>query len=571
MSLGLLIVTLTISALFGSLLIVFAIRKALFQHYKKQLYHLERAKNEVNGMPIVSELTKIEAILKNEKLEAKYNEWYGVYNKLKKKNIPQIGDMLLEADLFMSKRDYPNLIFKMAKIELEIYYAKTKAEITLKRIREITASEEKYRHLITIFKAKYREQVSLYQKTKLDYHDVGKSIELQFENIEKRFKKFEKYMDQNDYDEVAIIVKSLDEVLCHLTKIIAEVPNINMMARNIIPKKINELNTTYLRMIKDNYNLDFLKFNYNINEIEKRLSDILDRARILNINESTLELDTISNYLDELYSRLEVEKNVRNDFEESLKIFGDKHKNLKELIKNIYIALEEIKYNYDIEPGETDLIDNLNKDLESINEEVLNLKHSAKLKEDSYTNLDQALGIVFKKLHHLSDNLNDIYNSLNDMKDDEVRAREQLEEIKYLFRQSKFKLRSYKLPEIKQIYYTETRETEESIDEITKVLNSKPMKIDILNTRVDTARDLVFKLYNNTNQMLKTAMMAEMAIVYGNRYRSHVPLLNEGLDYAETLFKSGNYHEALDTSINTIEKVEPGIYELLLKLYKEAK
>ena len=30
------------------------------------------------------------------------------------------------------------------------------------------------------------------------------------------------------------------------------------------------------------------------------------------------------------------------------------------------------------------------------------------------------------------------------------------------------------------------------------------MKIDILNTRVDTARDLDFKLYGNTNNILKT-------------------------------------------------------------------
>jgi hypothetical protein len=33
-----------------------------------------------------------------------------------------------------------------------------------------------------------------------------------------------------------------------------------------------------------------------------------------------------------------------------------------------------------------------------------------------------------------------------------------------------------------------------------------------LNTRVDTARDLVLKLFNTTNEMVKTSMLAEMAL-----------------------------------------------------------
>ena len=72
-------------------------------------------------------------------------------------------------------------------------------------------------------------------------------------------------------------------------------------------------------------------------------------------------------------------------------------------------------------------------------------------------------------------------------------------------------------------------------------------------------------VYHGSNSNFKSLRISKSLVKHNST------LLNEGLDYAETLFKSGNYHEALDTSINTIEKVEPGIYELLLKLYKEAK
>ena len=65
--------------------------------------------------------------------------------------------------------------------------------------------------------------------------------------------------------------------------------------------------------------------------------------------------------------------------------------------------------------------------------------------------------------------------------------------------------------------------------------------------------------------MIKTAKMAEMAIVYGNRYRSEKQELHVGLSKAENLFYKGDYKNSLEISINSIEEVEPGIYERLLE------
>ena len=44
-------------------------------------------------------------------------------------------------------------------------------------------------------------------------------------------------------------------------------------------------------------------------------------------------------------------------------------------------------------------------------------------------------------------------------------------------------------------------EAGEAIREIIKELDKKPIVIKILNIRVDTARDLVFKIYNKTNDI----------------------------------------------------------------------
>ena len=58
--------------------------------------------------------------------------------------------------------------------------------------------------------------------------------------------------------------------------------------------------------------------------------------------------------------------------------------------------------------------------------------------------------------------------------------------------------------------------------------------------------------------------MAEMAIVYGNRYRSSNKEVEEGLKSSESAFMNGNYTEALEKVLNTLNIVEPGIRKKLL-------
>ena len=153
------------------------------------------------------------------------------------------------------------------------------------------------------------------------------------------------------------------------------------------------------------------------------------------------------------------------------------------------------------------------------------------------------------------------------MHDDEMRARQQLAEVEDLLKNSQKQIRSFNLPVIPNRYFVELREAKEAMNEIVKELEKKPITIETLNTRVDTARDLALKLYGKTKEMMKTAMFAEMAIVYGNRYRSSEKDLDRNLTYSEMLFVKGEYKKSLELTINSLNKIEPGIYDKLLKLY----
>ena len=119
-----------------------------------------------------------------------------------------------------------------------------------------------------------------------------------------------------------------------------------------------------------------------------------------------------------------------------------------------------------------------------------------------------------------------------------------------------------------QNFYIELSEVSDAIKEIVKELDKKPISIKTLNIRVDTARDLVLKLYNTTNETVKMASMAEMAIVYGNRYRTVNKEVALGLTKAENLFFKGSFKTSLENAINAINIIEPGVYNRLIESYQ---
>ena len=63
------------------------------------------------------------------------------------------------------------------------------------------------------------------------------------------------------------------------------------------------------------------------------------------------------------------------------------------------------------------------------------------------------------------------------MRDDEVRARQQLEEIKVILKDSKLKMREYNLPVIPQSYYIELSEASSAIREIVKELQKRGVEM----------------------------------------------------------------------------------------------
>ena len=543
------------------------IRRGITNRYRKQVKELEVAKNMVASTPVSLELSKVEPIIKNDKMEEKYNDWQEKFDDLREKKLAQIDDMLIDLDIYIDKRDYKTCLYRLAKAELEIYKARESADYLLDEIKEITLSEEKYRAIVIKLKTKYRELNKDFQNHKQMYDEMQEAIELQLENIERRFLDFEKVMEKNEYSEVVHIVKALDTMIDHISIVIKEVPDLLLMAKQIIPARMKEVKELNDDMVKQEYPLDYLNIDYNLEESKKNIDHILDKIRVLNLEDCMFELKTMLEYFDSLFVDFEKERLSRKVYEEMESDFSKKLAKTNKVVQEVYNQLDDIKSMYDLNDKDVETIHEVNKILVVINDDYKKLLAKVEAKSTPYSMLHKEIEDLTVRLKQMEDDLDQALKSLGNMYDDEVRAREQLEEIQVFLKQCKEKMRSYKLPIITNNYFVQLSEANEAIREVIKEVERKPIVIKTHNTRADTARDLVLKLYNTTNEMIKTAQLAEMAIVFGNRYRANYDEVDSGLGDAEMLFFKGEYKKALDTSIKAVSVVDENIYRKLLAIY----
>ncbi len=557
---------------FFTIVVVVLVLLFMDKKYKKSLDNeinaLEREKNLIISSSILSELNKVEVLVNNAELKKKYRSWVKRFETIRDKEIPKITDEIIALQNDFNEKEYKKLKESLIDVELKISHLKTKADFLLDEIREITLSEERNRETIIKLKADYREIRNVYNNHEEDFKIIKVPLELQFENVDKLFSAFEDAMEKNEYLEVGKIVKAIDDTIGNLKVVINETKSIVNLGSVLIPKRIEDINNIYHKMKLEGFNLDYLNIEYNIEEVNKKIQDVFSRLNVLNVVDSVFELKTMLDYFDSLYNDFDKEKLSKTLYEDYKRSILIKVSKLEKINNELYRKIDDIKYSYDLSDDEVLVIGEIKEEFSSIREGYDRTVEMERSKTLAYTRLNKEMEALNNRLAKNEEKLNVALRTLGGLKEDELRARDQLDEIKDILTQAKDKVRTYKLPIVPKNYYVELSEATLAINEMIKELDKRPISIKTLNLRVDTARDLVLKVYNTINETIKTAKMAETAIVYGNRYRLVNKDVDLGLTKAENSFYKGNFKNSLENAINAINIIEPDIHKKLLEQYK---
>ena len=113
-------------------------------------------------------------------------------------------------------------------------------------------------------------------------------------------------------------------------------------------------------------NVTYLNVEYNIKEIKNKIDNIIENLKKLELGESIIELKTFIEYFNELYNDFDKEKECKDLFRQNIKDFSYKIDNINKVVRDIYLQIDDIKYNYNLSDEDINKFSILNKNLEKI-------------------------------------------------------------------------------------------------------------------------------------------------------------------------------------------------------------
>ena len=388
---------------------------------------LDRMENEILSIPLQSEIDKALAYSKGEQLDEKIKSYSNTYDVLKNTTFKEIDDDINELEFLANSGKKSEFIEKYYLIQLDLVKNRYLINHMIEELKELTSYEDKYRGIVIKLKNKYRVLLREFENNKDLYGVFVDTISMQFENIEKRFNDFETVINENLYNEVILVVHSLEGMIEHIGAVILELPDILVLVNDLIPSRLKELKEVRQSVLEDGYTLNFMNLDYNLKEIEKIENDIVDRSKVLNIDNSLIELKTILEFLDSLFKDIEMEQVYKKDFDATSTSFNDRMATVKKTLSDMNNQLSDLKKIYGLKEEDLKDLDELVVKYDELVKNYRSLIRKVKKQDSSFGKFNKdlnELGIILKQVE---DNLDLTLKSLGSMKDDEERARDQLE------------------------------------------------------------------------------------------------------------------------------------------------
>lgn len=532
---------------------------------RKEIMAIENRLSAIKSLPIQYRLGRVQNIAKNTpELMDQYNAFEARYTQLVSTQKDEISLLLNEIDEKLYFGKMYKVSGKITKLhELMDQFEKDAQEL-LAEIEKVTEIENVQRLQIIQVKEKYREVQAAYENSRYKLDDAIPGISELNEQIDKDFVTLEDMMNSQRFDDAKKQCDLIDQKIDFLSANIRDLPTYLSLASNYIPTEIEKIQKRILDLKSKGYSLVRIDAENRVITMQESLKKALDDIQNLDISEVGEILNHITEEITKLNDEFELEEAAQNEFN---KIYEDIFTRINELNQNYGYAtdeLEKLKKLYVIEDQSIDITGEAHE-LARMLEEMASLKELIKTQEFSYQEVVEKLKSLDGNGEAFQKKLQTFFAKRDEMYLTEKRALDELENINIVLLEIKSQIKNKQLPMINESYKDYIADSYKKANEIRFLCKSRPIILENLTNQVDTARDIIYKLYNNIHNLIVTADMVEEAIVYGNRYRSSFLEVNTELTKAEVLYRNGEYTKALSTAVDIIEKIKPGSYEKLVK------
>lgn len=556
--------------IFGAILVALIIFMIVYHSIKLKIYRQEilDLQNQINGiktLPLQYGLGRVQSIAKNmPEVAEEYEQFTKDFEKITEFQKNELGVLVNEVDesLFYGKTHGIKKKFALIREMTQRY--DHDAKDLLARIEKVTEIENIQRVEIIRVKGKYREVGNEYEKIRVKVEEfVPHALEM-FKELDDDFVKLETLMNNQMFADAKNFTEEIENRIDSLQENLKDLPSYVYVVSDLLPSKIDKVDELITSLEGDEYALEEMNIAARRQEVDEQMEESIAHVKNVDIKGAAEVLEPLTGLIEELVIDLGKELDSYKQFKEKWRESYNDLQRLTDVYQNTMKEYRRLITEFVIDEEEV-VISKKYEEFKQIQKDANDLIEQMESGHFAYANMLEHVENLYDRMMQHDAYLEEFKKQKEDIDTKNQKTEELLENINIVLLEIKSEIKNEHLPLVNDSYRDYIADSYNKVEEIKRFKTHKPVVLNELCAKVEGARDVIYKLYDNVHNMIVTAGMVEDAIVYANRYRSMFLEVNTELTKAEVLFRNGEYRNALQVAVDILERLEPGKYEELIK------
>lgn len=523
--------------------------------YKKQLRDLERKYSYLDALLIGQDsqyIHRLEIISRTNLLFVeKYNHYSRRFKEVFDGDDKFAESMIKQAKALMDNNQYKKIKLVIVDTKKAIATFEENVNQLDSELYEIIKPEEEAKHTMLQLKEEYRRVKQLYYANSSDLELVSTSFSQVFDKLDELFSRFETNIEGGEYEEAQALIPVIQKVVKALDFALANLPSLCILVTKIVPQKIEDLSNEFVTIEKRGIPLFNLNYPSTVDRWNNSLEKIKTKLLALQVNGIKDEIDAIEDEIGQIRVSLNQEIDDKGDFSTRCDNLYSRVVSLEKQYVKICAMLPEIRNVYVVTDENEESIATLN--------EQINRMGGSKRTLDNFINsgTHQPYSVLKTKLDELQSDYDIASAAMNKFKayvDGLKNSSEEAYTLVFVYyyrcKQIESNLRNLDVPNFSEQYSAQIENCYELLNEIDSTLKIKPINVEYINEMVEKLKNSANVFFDEVDNRIREAQLAESAIVYANRDRNHQMDLHQRLNVLEKQFYDGDfvkvYHDAKD-------------------------
>ncbi|MDY0396980.1 septation ring formation regulator EzrA [Virgibacillus halophilus] len=383
--------------------------------------------------------------------------------------------------------------------------------------------------------------------------------------FEQRLKQLDKQLDMynglagdGNYMEAKDLMEELKNDLEALQEVVDVFPEIYRACKHDLPSQLSELKNGLKEMKNEGFVIEHLGFEEEMKEFEKKLDHLIGELDNGEITASQKFIPELDERLKEIYQALEDEAVAKGYVTANLPGYESSLEETAAAFAETKSEVELLARAYYISDGDMEKYRELDKQINRLQKQYEMI--SNQLEENNSSNLEirEQIESGFSQLKAIKEKHNDFKKHMENIRGDEMKAREQLSQLREQIHVTYRRLKKSNIPGVPGFIYSSIEKSTQQVDQVLQALERQPLDMAQVQAALEQAKKANDHLVEQTDMILDQAYYTERVIQYANRYRSRYPQLASELKESERLFRSYEYELALEKAARAVEEIEPG-------------